>query len=159
MKTLTSVLTVPLLVLALLTTGHACTCTEDPSPSEAFAASDVVFTGRVASIELIDPYGQGWYEKIVSLEKLDCWKGVLEDTVVVRTGFDEGVCGYEFQVAEEYLVYAVYAPSAQDLYTGICTRTQALAWADADLDALGEPTCTVSVESISWAAVKNLYHE
>jgi len=135
--------------------GRACSCAEPREPLAELASSTAVFSGRVMHVELADPYGQGWFLKRVTMALIDCWKGALDATVIVWTGVNEAVCGIDFQVDTEWLVYA-FGP--QDVMgAGLCSRTQPLEWAAYDLAQLGTPTCTVPVVPSTWSAVKRLY--
>ena len=146
------------LLLASLLPAHACDCAEPPDPLEAMAHHDAVFSGRVVAIEIVDR-GMRWFDKAVTFEKLDCWKGAHAGTLVVYTPLNSAGCGYDFQVGVEYLVYADSPAPGQDLHTGLCTRTQPLASAGSDLEALGAPQCTSAVESLDWGTLKRLYKE
>jgi hypothetical protein len=43
------------------------------------------------------------------------------------------------------------------IFTGLCTRTRLLEYADMDLEALGEPGCTVAAQPEGWGMVKQRY--
>ncbi len=66
------------------------------------------------------------------------WKGVESDTVVVRTGRNDGDCGFRFRRGGSYLVFA-HAAEDGSLVTGLCDRTTRLRRAAASLRTLGPP--------------------
>ncbi|MBW9234790.1 hypothetical protein JQK62_21625, partial [Leptospira santarosai] len=74
-------------------------------------------------------------------EVAETWKGVSESQVFIITGSGGGDCGYEFQVGQDYLVYAtestMYGNQAE-LVTIICDRTTELGSAQEDLAVLGK---------------------
>jgi len=135
--------------------ARACSCGDPRQPLEELALCTAVFSGRVTNVELVDPYGQGWYLKRVTMALADCWKGALGSTVIVWTGENEGVCGIDFQVESDWLVYA-FGP-ADTLDASLCSRTQPLEGATYDLAQLGMPVCTVPVTPSTWGTVKRLY--
>ncbi|MGH9795494.1 MAG: MSCRAMM family protein [Candidatus Acidiferrales bacterium] len=61
------------------------------------------------------------------------FKGIGPGPVEIATGMGGGDCGYGFRVGERYLVYAHRDAKTGQIVTGICTRTQPLSRADADL--------------------------
>ena len=81
----------------------------------------------------------------VTLEMEESWKGVSEERTVVRGYGPEVSCGIEFREGERYLVYA-RDNEGQDvsLETGLCDATKPLAYAQADLAALGPPSVALS---------------
>jgi len=94
-----------------------------------------VFSGKVLKIDK-----EGEFELAVTFAVDRVWKGKEEKEIVVRTGTNDGICGYKFTKGTSYLVYA--AETTRDdvkyLATNICTRTAALADAKEDLRELGE---------------------
>jgi hypothetical protein len=60
----------------------------------------------------------------------------MTDTVTVWTPDDVGVCGFDFEEGQRYLVFAK-ARDSLSLSSGLCTGTQALAGAGAHLRVLG----------------------
>ena len=95
-------------------------------------SSKAIFSGRVLSIEI--SRGVYWAVKF-KVER--AWKKVDSDEVVVFTEHPDGAsCGVEFEVGENYLVYAGIAFESE-LWTNHCTRTQKLQYAQKDLRILG----------------------
>lgn len=107
----------------------ACSCAEPRPVSEVYQGSDAVFVGRAVDVR---PEGRSTAVQF----KVDmAWKGVPDDTVVLRTA-DSGVsCGYPFEEGRDYLVYASGDPG--HLETGLCGRTQPFDTAFSDLAYLG----------------------
>lgn len=63
------------------------------------------------------------------------WKGVSEDSIMLRTADSGPMCGYPFEQGRDYLVYAYGDPEHLD--TGLCGRTQPFEAAFSDLAYLG----------------------
>ena len=115
----------------------ACSCLPSPSPKEAFAKADSVFSGAVESIQ---QHEDRPFLVNVTLRVLQSWKGTNAETLIVSTASDEAMCGYSFRKGEQYLVYGVYRASATNkatVATGLCGRTSRLVDATEDLRFLG----------------------
>ena len=99
--------------------------------------ADAVFSGKVIKIERpaaskrTPPASIKVYFKVIK-----SWKGVTTDNVIVSTSQASSLCGFPFEVKEQYLIYA-YGPEKQ-LSTSICTRTNFLEDATDDINFLGE---------------------
>jgi hypothetical protein len=116
-----------------------CMCAGRLDVRTEFDSADAVFTGRVLAIQ--DPPASsdgGWQTRRVTLRVDRAWKGMESDTVVVRTGWSDGDCGFRFRRGGSYLVFAGAAEDGS-LVTGLCDRTTRLRRAAADLRALGPP--------------------
>ncbi|WOV88525.1 hypothetical protein QWT69_05265 [Sporosarcina oncorhynchi] len=117
----------------------ACSCVMPPPPEQALNDATAVFSGEVIDIsdnvKVINGYG-----KTIRFKVDESWKGIDNGEVAINTGHGGGDCGFQFEVGQSYLVYAVksdmYAPNT--LSTTICNRTVQLANANDDLTALGE---------------------
>ena len=118
------------IITVLLSVIWPCDCAPPPYPEEAYEMADVVFSGEVTNVIL------DWNNLIkeVSIDVYDVWKGSIGSQIIILTGIDDGICGYNFQVNEEYLIYGNY--SGDYIWTNICTRTNLLADAEEDLDYL-----------------------
>src|SRR5687767_1361098 len=81
--------------------ADACSCLPAPAPPEAFAKADVVFRGKVESIQRASDH-----ELNVTLRVVEQWKGPKGTNRVVHTAGDSAMCGYTFARGKEYLVYA-----------------------------------------------------
>ncbi|MEA3377063.1 MAG: hypothetical protein U9R72_12795 [Chloroflexota bacterium] len=116
--------------------AFACTCAPPGSPADELERSTAVFAGKVTGVELpggdvissADPVE-------VTFRVFTVWKGPTRDPLVVTTARSSISCGYEFETAKEYLVYAY--GEEDDLQVSLCSRTRPLALAGADLAALG----------------------
>ena len=109
-----------------------CDCAPPPSPEDAYNMADVVFSGEVTNI--IEDWNNLFKE--VSIDVYDVWKGSIDNQIIILTGIDDGICGYNFQINEEYLIYGNY--SGDYIWTNMCTRTNLLEYASEDLDYLNE---------------------
>ena len=111
---------------------YPCDCAPLPSPEDAYNMADVVFSGQVTTI--VDDWNN--LLKEVSIDVYDVWKGTIQNDiqVIIFTGIDDGICGYDFEVNEEYLIYGNY--SGDFVWTNICTRTNLLENSEEDLDYL-----------------------
>lgn len=122
------------------TTSYACSCAQPPSVEDELERSQAVFSGKVLEVKEQKNF-KGYVKKRVLIEVEETWKGVSESQVIITTGSGGGDCGYEFQVGQEYLVYAtestMYGDKAE-LVTVICDRTTGLSAAQEDLTVLGE---------------------
>ena len=111
---------------------EACSCAWHGSPCRAFDETAAVFIGR--ALEINPVMDEGYEQRLVRLEILQALKGVSGNRIEVVTGRGGGDCGYTFRRGDTYLVYAHRRDGAKRLYTGICSRTQALSDATEDLE-------------------------
>lgn len=142
-----------LLMTAILwsfpTSAESCSCNEI-TPSEAFTRASFVFLGTVVSEELPSSMtntfaDMGRWHLSVSRG----WKGPPAEGVMIYSGLNGGGCGHQFQVGNEYLVYAYPVtntwgnwPEGTEfpvLRTDLCIRTRQSEWAAEDLSSLGVP--------------------
>ena len=121
-----------LFVLLIAGIVFPCSCLEPSPPEEAYEEADVVLSGTVTS-KVLD--ASGYYFE-VSLQTIDVWKGDVLGEIIVLTEANSAACGYEFQINNDYLIYA-YSYS-WGIYTNICTRTNLLEYANEDLDYLNQ---------------------
>jgi len=121
-----------LFILLLIGFAYPCSCQEPPPPEEAYEEADVVLSGKVINMNLDD---SGYYFE-VSIQTIDVWKGDVLDEIIILTETSSDACGYNFQINNEYLIYAYSYNSG--IYTNICTRTNLLEYADEDLDYLNQ---------------------
>lgn len=101
-------------------TVYACSCVPssgslDTDVKKAYRDSSAVFSGEVTEIVRRDDY----VRVKVRVEK--SWKGRAARTVTIRTGFNDGDCGYQFAKGKKYLIYTF-----NSLQTNLCTRTAEL---------------------------------
>jgi len=144
----------PALVLLALATppAAACTCTEPPPLQQEFDAAWLVFSGRVLEIQE-DPFGT----LAVSLDPIDRWKGPLSPGQLVVTPLNGGVCGFTFEVGQEYLVFAFYYPYGVTMtptpFTHLCSRTSLLA-GNPYVASLPPPLVPTPAARPTWGALK-----
>ena len=105
--------------------ADACSCVVPGLPCEAVWRSDVVFSGRVVSLESSAP---GTGAQGVEFAVIETFRGPNVRTIVVGSG---GGCSYSFEIGESYLVYAREMHGT--LRTSMCTRTRPLRDAADDL--------------------------
>lgn len=128
-------------IVAWPTAASACSCAETPGVSQELERSDAIFSGKVISIEEKTALLPGSYpSKAVIFEVAKIWKGMEQSQVKITTGLDDGDCGFDFSVGQEYLVYAVKSEmyGSNLLSTMICDRTDILSQAQGDFSVLGE---------------------
>ena len=121
-----------LFISVLIGFAYPCSCLEPPPPEEAYEEADVVLSGKVLNMDLDE---SGYYFE-VSIQTIDVWKGDVLDEIIILTETSSDACGYEFQINNEYLIYAYNYNGG--VYTNICTRTNLLEYADEDLDYLNQ---------------------
>jgi len=115
--------------------AFACQCSPERSVSDEFARSQDVFVGRVSEI-LYDSHRYGGVSyPIIRFDVVMSWKGVRLDT----TRVESGICGYQFETGNVYLVYG-YRDSSGARWVSRCSRTRP-AWRalEDDLHSLGAP--------------------
>lgn len=121
--------------------GVACSCAPNPEPLVALDQADAVFAGRIVGLALKpdeDPaIGVSFETLEVTVAVHSVWKGDTGEDIVIYTAYTCCVCGYAFQLGEEYLIYA-FAEDDGTLRTSICSRTMLLSAASEDLAALGD---------------------
>lgn len=107
---------------------NACRCSSKEIPEVAYNYCDVVFSGVVIDIEIIDG------NKKVYIDLINSWKISLDSRVIVWTQTAGPSCGYPFNINEAYLIYGFI--DGDTIFTDVCTRTSSLNYADEDLDFL-----------------------
>ena len=122
---------------------HACKCATPGPPTEEMGRSDLVFSGRVVSIQSEDETDGatagadaeapdlGVYSIEFDVETV--WKGTVHETTYLTTNRDSASCGFTFAEGVSYVVYA-----QDDLIVHRCSRTRPLSEAAQDLGELGE---------------------
>ncbi len=121
---------------------HACDCEETASPIERRDEATAVFQGRVVDMQFED-----WpFDIETTAVPLDepltvefivhkVWKGDVPRILRLTTA-RTAPCGFEFKNFQDYLVYADGKKGS--LVVRGCSRTQLIANAQGDLNALGE---------------------
>jgi hypothetical protein len=127
---------IPVIAIGLLSSiggcreAFGCSCVEPKPPAEALAESRTVFSGKVIDIDSNE------FSKSVTFDVDRAWKGISKDRVTAATPANSAACGYEFEEGREYLIYS--HDDEEGLEVIICSRTQPLETATADLIVLGE---------------------
>lgn len=106
--------------------AFACSCIlDEETPVEiqiekAHEGAAAVFSGEVVEITK-EP---DTFSVKVKLKVKKSWKSKLSDEVIITTAINDGLCGYDFEVGEKYLIYAY--GEKESLRTDICRRTALL---------------------------------
>src|SRR5258705_1588260 len=107
--------------------------------------ADVVFAGTVTEIKWkVAPLDSTRLDspmmfRLAVMVPSETWKGAVPDTVIVWTPDDVGVCGFDFEEGQRYLVFGTRRDSLS-VRSGLCTGTQPWAGARAYLKVLGRGT-------------------
>ena len=119
--------------------AFACSClAPDPSKSlkeqvkEAYQGSSAVFTAKVISVT----ENKSEYRNVIKLRLTRAWKGKLTKTITLTTGINSAMCGYNFVIGKNYLVYA-FSNESNKISTGLCSRTS-LSAKNADIAVLNQ---------------------
>jgi hypothetical protein len=137
------------IITASVDTPQACDCVRlGPLSADVGREAAVIFSGR--ALEIVErnehttrTYASGAETRVRSLgrhvvfEVIAGWRGVKGERVEV--GAELSDCVFPFEIGVTYLVFA-HRDARGRPSTNICTRTTALAKADAVLRALGPPT-------------------
>jgi len=108
--------------------AHACSCFPPPPPSQAFFEADAVLLAKVISFEQVDSL----FHRVARLSIERIWKGDEEKARDIYTAASSASCGYDFQIGEDYLIYAFEYDDGK-LHTHLCTRTALVEAAGEDL--------------------------
>lgn len=130
--------------------ASACSCAMPPSVDQAFEEAKAVFSGKVVGITKSK---KSWNRgKTVTFQVNEVWKGEEKSKLVIKTGLDDGDCGFPFVEGEEYLVFATVNDfyGENTLSTNICQRTARLAEASEELAELGSGS--VIEQSNEWTS-------
>lgn len=97
--------------------GTFCKCGEKYSVKKEFKTSGLVFRGTpVAKTDSNEHYSLQF-----KFSTSHTFKGIIRDTVLVYTGYEDENCGVDFQLNREYLVYCRKADGVW--YASSCSRT------------------------------------
>ncbi len=113
----------------------ACSCMSSGPPCQSYWNTPVVFSGRVVEIttpKIEETRSAAFPEKTIRFAVNQAFRGISGTTVEVVTGMGGGDCGYDFELNENYLVYADNYKGK--IYAGICSRTQLLSKAGEDIE-------------------------
>ena len=114
--------------MALADSAGACPCARPGPPCQEFWNATAVFVGRVESLTRASSNSVS-----VTFKVQEWFRGTRDETVTLRTPAGAPTCGYPFRSGREYLVYAVPVDGTSDLTTSLCSRTQVVERASADL--------------------------
>jgi hypothetical protein len=147
-------LALALLFSALPAPAAACTCVGPNPTCQAVWTTPDIFVGQVLAIES-PADAQPFLRRRVRIRSTEVFRGGVSGEVDVWTGLGGGDCGYDFKVGETYLVYAYRDATTNRISTGICSNTQKLATAGADLAYLRSlPTNTARFGKIIGTATR-----
>lgn len=127
--------------------SYACSCgTPDSKLSlnkqiQKSLKSAEAFSGKVIKIEKASTFAVK-----VTTKRENVWKGDLPEMTTLITGLGSGDCGFSFETERTYLIYAVGNLKENFLATRICSRTNLLALASKDLEALGKGKVSVRIQ-------------
>ena len=121
-------------------TAHACSCMQPLSPDEELPKYDAVFSGKVTQVVEKNsswPSTRSTYSVFVTFDVKNVWKGVQQETLVVKTANSSASCGFFFEENREYMVYATAYDGVEYLEVNSCSRTGLLSDAIEEIDELG----------------------
>jgi hypothetical protein len=122
--------------------AHACSCLRQ-SPQEAYEQAVSVFEGHVLEISPAPATEASALPQLaVKMAVVRSWKGMEQEQVVLTTASDSAMCGFAFEVDQDYLVYA--ASGTSGLSVSLCSRTALVGAAGEDLQVLGMGATPVS---------------
>jgi len=134
---------------------YACSCISQ-TPAEAYAGFGAIFSARVTGIKGDTLFYNDTFfieRYIVNVSVSKCWKGQVKDEAVIVTSGDGASCGYYFRMDSTYLIYG----SAHDtIGVSLCSRTQLIKHAQADLEYL-ESVSTIQITPGEQPASYRLY--
>ncbi|WP_157760868.1 hypothetical protein [Chitinophaga caeni] len=129
-----------ILLLFAHSSTWACSCVGEMSVKKALKKNDIVFIGKVISMEKITitqnlsgtetNINHYFYRFTFTIEKR--YKGKVKTSAIeITTGVGSGDCGYKFEIGKSYVVYANKrkryfneGPKVKTfLYTDVCERT------------------------------------
>lgn len=99
----------------------ACSCMASQDPvnkqiENAYSGSEAIFAGEVLEVK-----ESGEYTLAVKFKVKKTWKGSAVQEITIKTAENSAMCGYNFEVGKQYLVYA--NGNANELSTTDCSRT------------------------------------
>jgi hypothetical protein len=98
-----------------------CDCAIPGTPQVEFEKADAVFVAKVVGINKKDNGKNLDYVEVV-LNIIKSYKGISHPTMMIYTNESSMACGYNFEVGNDYLVYA--SEFEGELTTGLCDRTK-----------------------------------
>lgn len=132
-----------LIAQSSIRTARACSC-PSRTTKVSVSQSQTVFVGKVTRVE---EYGKSYgahRAKRAHLKVLDAWKGLAVGRVVkVDGGLAGGMCGVDFKIGHQYLVFANWDKKKQ-LGTDICIGTVPVEEAKDVIEELGKSEKPIS---------------
>ena len=147
------------IVAALTLASHealACSCVPPGDAATELKLSDAVFTGEVTALVIAprwwrvaqiqppsdlltesDPRQAARVER-VTIAVDQSWKGITREVVTVYTTFDCCMCGFGFQIGQQYLMYASWSKSHAAYFISACSRSKTADSAAAEISQLGQ---------------------
>lgn len=153
MRCLVTALALCCLLVTGVASALACSCMIQWTPTELYDESDLVFAGRIQSIT---PHANG-YDVQVVVQTHAVWKGLVQSSYTLVTPAEESMCGYPFEVDQEYFIYAEDSGDGS-YYTHLCGRNRPMMYADEDMAELGAPL-VVPTRDITLGMVKARFGE
>ena len=126
--------------------ARACSCV-GPSGLDILPSNAAVYTGRVVSIEYLEPDTKSSEPPIrVTFDVSEVWKGPLRNTMILDTIYNKYSCsGYFFKTGQRYLVAATTitrdkgkSDVADVEGVFLCGGTSTLSGAAENIEALGD---------------------
>lgn len=136
--------------------GYACSCDGPNTIKEELDLSSTVFSGKVVVIidENKNKSIQSSADPIAVYFKVnEYWKGPNQSPITVYTVRNTESCGYEFELNQEYLVYA--NESNGEIQVNYCSKTTPLSLAENDLSELGKGEKPIELVSNDSTASKD----
>lgn len=120
---------------AAATRAYACQCAGENAPCAEYWKVSAVFVGTVIESRLVTVKETSYDRQMRSVRIFvdEPLRGVEGAEVEVLTGMGGGDCGFGFQRAQQYIVYAYRSEQDNKLHTSICTRTRLMTAAGEDL--------------------------
>lgn len=115
----------------------ACSCLMENEQSDkkkvktAYKQATAVFHGEVTEVTR---QADGL---VVKFRVSSFWKGAVSGETIIRTAENSAMCGFNFEIGKQYLVYA--SGESENLQTNICTRTSAQNADEKYLDKIKKP--------------------
>ncbi len=107
--------------------AEACSCVPSNSPCAVYQSADAVFLATAEEITK----SENLYGSKTKLKVEEAFKGVNSPQEII---LNEGVCEFNFEVGETYLVYATRDKKTNFLRVFLCSRTTSLKNAVQDLE-------------------------
>jgi hypothetical protein len=101
------------------------------------AEADAVFVGKVVSIQNAEGADQ-MKPSYITLKVIRSWKGVETKQIKIVTVANGGMCGVNFVVGKDFIIYAHQGAETSTLGASLCSRTQMIRTKSDDEKYLGK---------------------